>query len=146
MRWLFVYGTLMPGRLRWPLIADDVVRQRPSAVPGTLYDTGLGYPAFVVGGDHRVPGWLLGLSERASTVFEQLEFVLRKIGDEASFRVGDGHRDRDYFDAGLESLSGCLRQHPARAGEHAERQQGLTPSQHDAGAVERDMWWLKSLE
>ena len=115
MRWLFVYGTLMPGRLRWPLIADDVVRQRPSAVPGTLYDTGLGYPAFVVGGDHRVPGWLLGLSERASTVFEQLDVVegphYRRtdvttvdgvraltyafIGDPAGFTVLDGPWDRD---------------------------------------------------
>ena len=115
MRWLFVYGTLMPGRLRWPVIADDVVRQRPSAVPGTLYDTGLGYPAFVVGGDHRVPGWLLGLSERASTVFEQLDVVegphYRRtdvttvdgvraltyafIGDPAGFTVLDGPWDRD---------------------------------------------------
>ena len=115
MRWLFVYGTLMPGRLRWPLIADDVVRQRPSAVPGTLYDTGLGYPAFVVGGDHRVPGWLLGLSERASTVFEQLDVVegphyrrtdvttvdgvpaltYAYIGDPAGFTVLDGPWDRD---------------------------------------------------
>jgi gamma-glutamylcyclotransferase (GGCT)/AIG2-like uncharacterized protein YtfP len=115
MRWLFVYGTLMPGRLRWPLIADDVVRQRPSAVPGTLYDTGLGYPAFVVGDDHRVPGWLLGLSERASTVFEQLDVVegphYRRtdvttvdgvraltyafIGDPAGCSVLDGPWDRD---------------------------------------------------
>jgi Gamma-glutamyl cyclotransferase, AIG2-like len=50
--WLFVYGTLMPGRLRWPLVAADVVRQRPSAVRGTLYDTGRGYPALVVGVEH----------------------------------------------------------------------------------------------
>ena len=65
---------------------------------------------------------------------------------EPSFRVGDGHGDRDHFDAGLESLPGRLRQHPARTGEHAERQQRLTPSQHDAEAEERDMWWPKSLE
>lgn len=48
MHWLFVYGTLMPGRLRWPLVADDVVDRRPATVPGTLYDTGHGYPALVL--------------------------------------------------------------------------------------------------
>jgi gamma-glutamylcyclotransferase (GGCT)/AIG2-like uncharacterized protein YtfP len=116
MRWLFVYGTLMPGRLRWPLIAADVVRQRPSAIPGTLYDTGHGYPALVVGGGRRrVPGWLLELSERAPTVFEELDVVegphyrrtdvttvdgvhaltYAYIGDPAAFTVLDGPWDRD---------------------------------------------------
>ena len=115
MRALFVYGTLMPGRLRWPLIAADVMRQRPSAIPGTLYDTGHGYPALVVGGDRRVPGWLLELSERAPTVLEELDVVegphyrrtavttvdgiraltYAYIGDPAGFTVLDGPWDRD---------------------------------------------------
>jgi len=115
MRWLFVYGTLMPGRLRWPLIADDVVRQRPCTVAGTLYDTGLGYPALVVGGDRRVPGWLLGLSQRAPAVLEHLDAVegprYRRtdvttldgvraltyafVGDSAGFTLLDGPWDRD---------------------------------------------------
>jgi gamma-glutamylcyclotransferase (GGCT)/AIG2-like uncharacterized protein YtfP len=115
VRSLFVYGTLMPGRLRWPLIAADVVRQLPSAIPGTLYDTGHGYPALVVGGDRRVPGWLLQLSERAPTVLEELDVVegphyrrtdvttvdgvraltYAYIGDPAGFTVLDGPWDRD---------------------------------------------------
>jgi gamma-glutamylcyclotransferase (GGCT)/AIG2-like uncharacterized protein YtfP len=115
VRWLFVYGTLMPGRLRWPLIAADVVGQRPSAIPGTLYDTGHGYPALVVGGNRRVPGWLLELSERAPTVFEKLDVVegphyrrtdittfdgvraltYAYIGDPAGFTVLDGPWDRE---------------------------------------------------
>jgi gamma-glutamylcyclotransferase (GGCT)/AIG2-like uncharacterized protein YtfP len=115
MRWLFVYGTLMPGRLRWPLIADDVVRQRPSTVVGTLYDTGLGYPALVVGGERRVQGWLLGLSDRAPTVLEHLDVVegpryrrtdvttldgvraltYAYVGDPAGFNVLDEPWDHD---------------------------------------------------
>jgi gamma-glutamylcyclotransferase (GGCT)/AIG2-like uncharacterized protein YtfP len=105
----------MPGRLRWPLIADDVMRQRASAVAGTLYDTGLGYPALVLGGDRRVMGWLLGLSERAPTVLEHLDAVegpryrrtavttldgvravtYAYVGDPAGFSVMDGPWDRD---------------------------------------------------
>jgi gamma-glutamylcyclotransferase (GGCT)/AIG2-like uncharacterized protein YtfP len=115
MRSLFVYGTLMPGRLRWPLIAADVVGRRPSAIPGTLYDTGHGYPALVVGGGRRVPGWLLELSERAPTVLEELDLVegphyrrtdvttvdgtraltYAYIGDPTGFTVLDGPWDRD---------------------------------------------------
>jgi gamma-glutamylcyclotransferase (GGCT)/AIG2-like uncharacterized protein YtfP len=115
MHWLFVYGTLMPGRLRWPLIADDVVGRRPSAVTGTLYDTGLGYPALVLGGDRRVAGWLLGLSDRAPAVLEHLDAVegpryrrtdvttvdgvraltYAYIGDAAGFSALDGPWDRD---------------------------------------------------
>lgn len=115
MRWLFAYGTLMPGRLRWPLIADDVVGRRRSAVAGTLYDTGLGYPALVLGGDRRVAGWLLGLSERAPTVLDNLDVIegprYRRtdvttldgvraltyafIGDAGGFTVLDGPWDRD---------------------------------------------------
>src|SRR6185295_7476071 len=45
---LFVYGTLRPGDVRWPLlapyVADDGV---PDSVDGRVYDTGRGYPAAV---------------------------------------------------------------------------------------------------
>ncbi len=41
----FVYGTLMPGHLRWPLLEPYVVDHVPGTVAGRLYDTGWGYPA-----------------------------------------------------------------------------------------------------
>lgn len=50
MGWLFVYGTLMPGHLRWRHVAGDVAERRPGTIAGTLYDTGLGYPALVLAG------------------------------------------------------------------------------------------------
>ena len=82
MHWLFVYGTLMPGRLRWPLVAGDVADRRPASVPGTLYDTGHGYPAFLAAaqapaparGDGLVHGWLLGFADdRADEVMARLD-------------------------------------------------------------------------
>lgn len=43
---LFVYGTLQPGDVRWHLLEPYVLDAgRPDAVPGELFDTGLGYPA-----------------------------------------------------------------------------------------------------
>jgi gamma-glutamylcyclotransferase (GGCT)/AIG2-like uncharacterized protein YtfP len=82
VHWLFVYGTLMPGRLRWPRVAGEVAERRPASVPGTLYDTGRGYPALLLapegaaGGDGLVHGWLLGFpDERADAVMARLDEV-----------------------------------------------------------------------
>ena len=44
---VFVYGTLLPGESRWPLIAEHVLDVERAAAPGDLYDTGRGYPAAV---------------------------------------------------------------------------------------------------
>ena len=42
---VFVYGTLMPGQVRWPLLASFATGCRPATARGRLWDTGLGYPA-----------------------------------------------------------------------------------------------------
>jgi gamma-glutamylcyclotransferase (GGCT)/AIG2-like uncharacterized protein YtfP len=57
---LFVYGTLQPGRLRWPLLAPSTTGHRPATAPGTLHDTGNGWPVAVFGAvDGVVPGVLV---------------------------------------------------------------------------------------
>ena len=54
---LFVYGTLRPGDVRWPLLRPFVVgRGDADEVDGELYDTGLDYPAAVFGGTGRIVG------------------------------------------------------------------------------------------
>ena len=54
---LFVYGTLRPGDVRWPLLesfaADDGV---DDTVAGTVYDTGRGYPAAIFDGENTIIG------------------------------------------------------------------------------------------
>ncbi len=46
IRTLFVYGTLTPDGGAWALLEPWTVGgPEPDAVPGTLYDTGRGYPA-----------------------------------------------------------------------------------------------------
>ena len=51
MTGLFAYGTLLPGEPRWhhlqPFVDSD---SYDDEVQGTLYDTGLGYPAATFGG------------------------------------------------------------------------------------------------
>jgi gamma-glutamylcyclotransferase (GGCT)/AIG2-like uncharacterized protein YtfP len=61
---VFVYGTLMPGRRAWPLVARHVVGEPVEAwLPGRVHDTGRGYPALVRGGPGRARGSLLRLAD-----------------------------------------------------------------------------------
>lgn len=56
-RHLFVYGTLRPGDVRWPFLEPFVTDEgTDDAVPGSLYDTGLQYPAAVFGSDGTILG------------------------------------------------------------------------------------------
>jgi gamma-glutamylcyclotransferase (GGCT)/AIG2-like uncharacterized protein YtfP len=56
---VFVYGTLRPGDVRWPLLRPFVVDEGwPDEVRGQLFDTGLDYPAAVFGTCH--DAWVVG--------------------------------------------------------------------------------------
>ncbi|MQA07282.1 MAG: gamma-glutamylcyclotransferase [Pseudonocardiaceae bacterium] len=69
LRWparVFVYGTLQPGSEAWPLIEPYLAgRPRRATMTGTLFDTGLGYPALRPAAEagHTVPGWVLPLAD-----------------------------------------------------------------------------------
>ena len=59
---LFLYGTLKPGEVRWFALEGRTIGQpRHAEVPGRLYDTGWGYPAWVPADDGVVPGVVLAL-------------------------------------------------------------------------------------
>jgi gamma-glutamylcyclotransferase (GGCT)/AIG2-like uncharacterized protein YtfP len=79
---LFVYGTLMPGRLRWPLLQPFARVHRAAAVPGTIYDSGQGWPVAVFAngdsaGGTLVPGVLVELDpgrlDEALPVIDEVE-------------------------------------------------------------------------
>lgn len=66
---LFVYGTLMPGHLRWAVLEPHALSWRPAAVEGHLYDTGEGWPAAVfVPGEDLVRGWAVDLDPAVADV------------------------------------------------------------------------------
>jgi len=82
---LFVYGTLMPGRMRWPALERYAVAWRDATVAGAIYDSGQGWPvaafdADAVAGGH-VPGVLVELD--AARLDEALE-VLDAVEDTAT--------------------------------------------------------------
>ena len=73
---VFVYGTLMPGRSRWPVLAPFAVAEgiRTDAVKGHLYRTPYGWPAAVMGGaPGRVAGVVVPLS--IATADQALEIL-----------------------------------------------------------------------
>jgi gamma-glutamylcyclotransferase (GGCT)/AIG2-like uncharacterized protein YtfP len=74
---LFVYGTLMPGHLRWGVLEPHAVGWRPAAVEGHLYDTAQGWPAAVFRpGPDLVKGWAVDLRpEVAGVVMDHLDEV-----------------------------------------------------------------------
>ena len=75
---VFVYGTLMPGRLRWPLLELQATGHRAAAVPGRLFDTGQGWPAARFDDDAptTVPGVLVELrAEWLTDLLAELDLV-----------------------------------------------------------------------
>jgi gamma-glutamylcyclotransferase (GGCT)/AIG2-like uncharacterized protein YtfP len=58
---VFVYGTLMPGDCRWPLVSSEVVALRRATVRGRIFDTGFGYPGARFDLDGSIEGWVLEL-------------------------------------------------------------------------------------
>jgi gamma-glutamylcyclotransferase (GGCT)/AIG2-like uncharacterized protein YtfP len=84
-RLLFVYGTLKPGRSRWPLLAPFIDSDEPareSSVAGQLWDTPYGWPAMTAGPAEtesaaRTPGVVVALAasslEDALIVLDDVE-------------------------------------------------------------------------
>jgi gamma-glutamylcyclotransferase (GGCT)/AIG2-like uncharacterized protein YtfP len=80
---LFVYGTLRRGDVRWsflePFVLDDGV---DDTVGGTLFDTGLGYPAAVFDGS----GTIVGTTYRLA--IDRIDEALRVLDDEEDTVLG----------------------------------------------------------
>src|SRR4051794_17948150 len=74
---VFVYGTLMPGHVRWPLVERFVTTRVEAAVAGRLYDTGFDYPAARFDEPGRIDGWLLelvpGVESEARAELDRIE-------------------------------------------------------------------------
>jgi gamma-glutamylcyclotransferase (GGCT)/AIG2-like uncharacterized protein YtfP len=93
---LFVYGTLMPGRLRWPILAPFAHGHRPTTVSGKLYDSGNGWPVAVFGDDGEVPGVLVELDpelvNEALPLLDEVEGTATELLRRVEVVTADGER------------------------------------------------------
>jgi gamma-glutamylcyclotransferase (GGCT)/AIG2-like uncharacterized protein YtfP len=97
---LFVYGTLMPGHLRWPMLAPHAVGHRPAAARGRIYDSGQGWPVARLvdrtghDEDDLVPGWVVDLDGGAVddllVELDEMEGVDRGLYDRVVVDLVDG--------------------------------------------------------
>jgi gamma-glutamylcyclotransferase (GGCT)/AIG2-like uncharacterized protein YtfP len=93
---LFVYGTLAPDGGAWALLEPWTVGgAEPDAVPGTLYDTGRGYPAatFDPGATGLVRGVVVALDASRS---------------EAALAALDRYEAHEYARIEVRTVSGVL--------------------------------------
>jgi gamma-glutamylcyclotransferase (GGCT)/AIG2-like uncharacterized protein YtfP len=83
---LFVYGTLQPGDVRWPIL-EPYVAGNGSAdeVAGRVYDTGRGYPAAIFGEHGTIFGRTYQLRE------DRIDEALASLDEEES-SVPGGYR------------------------------------------------------
>ncbi len=74
---VFVYGTLLPGEARWPVLDPHALSTTPATAKGRLWDTGAGYPAacFDDTGDD-IPGRLVAIApDRMARVIAMLDRI-----------------------------------------------------------------------
>jgi gamma-glutamylcyclotransferase (GGCT)/AIG2-like uncharacterized protein YtfP len=76
-RAVFVYGTLLPGESRWPLLASFATEVVEATASGRLFDTGRGYPAARFSdGSASIPGACVRVAEeRWESTLEMLDGV-----------------------------------------------------------------------
>ena len=73
---VFVYGTFLPGHVRWPVLEPFAASWVPAVAQGALWDTGAGYPAALFGAGGRIPGVVVRLiSEAAAAAVGVLDAV-----------------------------------------------------------------------
>jgi gamma-glutamylcyclotransferase (GGCT)/AIG2-like uncharacterized protein YtfP len=117
---LFVYGTLRPGDVRWPLLAPYVAGDGVAdSVDGTLYDTGVGYPAARFGTGDAIRGLTYELlTDTVSVALELLdveEATVEGLYRRVLLTTSAGHRAWAYeYGSGLELT-------PIRSGDWFER-------------------------
>ena len=84
---LFVYGTLMPGRLRWPHLEPFATGHAPATTRGRLYDTGADFPAMVFTDDPQaddIPGVVVDLHEpRRDEALEAMDRIEGFLSDDS---------------------------------------------------------------
>ncbi|MEY2457172.1 MAG: hypothetical protein QOK06_2266 [Acidimicrobiaceae bacterium] len=111
---VFVYGTLLPGEHRWPLLEPFAVGSRRAAVAGRLFDTGRGYPCALFSGSGSIPGAVVALDparvEEALLLLDEVEGVTFGLYERVVATTDDGEAVWSYAWAGtMDELTPIVR-------------------------------------
>jgi gamma-glutamylcyclotransferase (GGCT)/AIG2-like uncharacterized protein YtfP len=95
IRHVFVYGTLRPGDVRWAILEPFVVDGGViDTADGSLFDTGLDYPAAIFDTGGTIVGQRLALLEssiaRALDVLDEVEDIVGGEYSRVTIRTGMG--------------------------------------------------------
>jgi uncharacterized protein YceH (UPF0502 family)/gamma-glutamylcyclotransferase (GGCT)/AIG2-like uncharacterized protein YtfP len=142
---LFIYGTLIPGEDRWPLLEDFVVATEPDSVRGRLFDTGAGYPAARFDATGTIPDRIQGLRmtleptvvSDCMEMLDEIEGAVVGLYHRVVIETDGGHHVWSYqYGLGFDHLtpipSGSWARH--LAGPEAESGPGLQPGSDPASA------------
>ena len=93
---VFVYGTLLQGEIRSPLMSDCRLLNSLE-IPGTLYDTGMGYPTVVFDedADTSISGELY-IMDNPGLKLQELDNI-EGVGSGLYKRVKLSYRDLDFY-------------------------------------------------
>ncbi|MEM9517000.1 MAG: gamma-glutamylcyclotransferase family protein [Actinomycetota bacterium] len=101
LRHLFVYGTLLPGDVRWHRLAPLVVNAGiADHVDGRLFDTGLAYPAAVF--DDASASTIVGRTyelddvDLALAILDEIEGTVAGLYHRVQIDTARGHRAWSY--------------------------------------------------
>ncbi len=92
---LFVYGTLRPGDVRWSILQRFVAdRGVDDTAPGRVFDTGLDYPAAIFGDDGTIHGRTYRLHadllDEALAVLDEVEETVAGLYHRVRVTTGAG--------------------------------------------------------
>ena len=95
IRHVFVYGTLRPGDVRWPILEPFAVDDgMTDTTDGSLFDTGLDYPAAIFRTGDTIVGHTVALLEssivRALEVLDEVEDIVGGEYTRVQVRTGNG--------------------------------------------------------
>ncbi len=135
---LFLYGTLMPGEERWPLLEPYVAGTEPDTTRGFLFETEFAYPAARFDGTNSIGDKIHGLvvTFDPDLIDECLEFIDEVEAAEAGLyhrvivETGNGEKAWSYqYGTGLTHLVRI------RSGSWLQHTSGELPSTAPPGAI-----------
>lgn len=91
---VFVYGTLVPGDVRYHFVEPYVAARHRTTATGRVYDTGLGYPAARFDQTGTIEGWVyelkVGIEDEALDLLDEVEGVVEGQYRRVQVRTSDG--------------------------------------------------------